>query len=79
MAPVTPASSIPPPTCRCGDTLYRRYGLALPALDDMGYHQFELEPADGGDRPVARLHLIGVADESGAKMPWRETLRRSHA
>ena len=55
-----PAANVPLAERRCGDTLYRRYGLALPALDDMGYHQFELEPADGGDRPVARLHLIGV-------------------
>ena len=55
-----PAASVPAAERRCGDTLYRRHELALPALDDIGYHQFELEPADAGDRPVARLRLIGV-------------------
>jgi (1->4)-alpha-D-glucan 1-alpha-D-glucosylmutase len=55
-----PTASVPLAERRCGDTLYRRHELALPAVDDIGYHLFELEPADADDRPVARLRLIGV-------------------
>ena len=45
---------------RVGDMSYRRYALTLPAVDELGYHQLELERADQGDWPPARMSLIVV-------------------
>lgn len=45
---------------RCGERLYVRYALPLPALQATGYHQLELSPVSAEGEPTERMTLIAV-------------------